>query len=477
MSLIAERYSGKKALKPVMGPTGARSYQVIGGSLIPIPDHSANYITEGYGINDIIYSIINLILDKVRQAPWNVYEVVDESSLKAINAIHALQAKRDLGPEDFAKIRSLQQKGLKLVKSPGKWGDLLKYPNEEGNFQELVASGSGYKMLTGNKFLWANLLDKGANSGYPQELHLMPSQHMQIVANTGFPCRVLWYNMPMFGYTGIERFEKEVVFHEKYFNYDYTTNGSHLMGMAPLKAGLKLTNRNNSALDVSTSKFQNGGLEGIIYMDEPNLATNDRKAGHAQMVALKQSLATEYSGPTNTGKLATSGYKIGFENLGLSPVELAIIEAEKWDLRRFCNVLGGVPSQLLNDPENKTYNNQKEGEKALTSRCALAHLTSFRDALNRKAHKDWKLDSKWIIDFDMTVYSELQTDAGEMMKWLEPLAKKTGMPPNRMLDLMGLEKMNDKIFDEPWIDESAMGIPMSEWKMNEVDKALNDGDE
>lgn len=476
MSLIAERYS-KKALRPVMGPTGARSYQVIGGSLIPIPDHSANYITDGYGINDIIYSIINLILDKVRQAPWHIYEVVDESSLKAHLQIHSIQSKSEIGPEDYRKAKELQHKSLKLVKNPGKWGDLLKYPNEEGNFQELVSNGAGYKMLTGNKFIWANLLDKGANSGFPQELHPMPSQHMQIVATTGFPCRVIGYNMPMFGYTGIAQYVKEVVLHEKYFNYDYTTNGSHLMGMAPLKAGLGLTNRNNSSMKVSTSKMQNGGMEGIVYIDEPNIAQADRKAGLAQMNALKQSLISEYSGPDNWGKLATSGYKIGFQDFGLSPVELAIIESEKWDLRRFCNVLGGVPSQLLNDPENKTYNNQKEGEKALTSRCALAHLSSFRDALNRKAQKDWKLDKKWIIDFDMTVYSELQTDAGEMMKWLDPLAKKTGMSPNRMLDLMGLEKMNDKVFDEPWIDEANMGIPFSEWKMNDVDRGLNDGDQ
>jgi HK97 family phage portal protein len=458
----------------VMGPTGARSYQMIGGSLIPISDNSGSYITEGYGINDSIFSIINLVLDKVRQAPWSVYEVVDESSLKSY---HALQSKHDSSAEDMRKARDLQHKGLKPVKNPGKWKDLLENPNEDDSFQELVANGAGYKMLTGNKFLWANLLDKGANSGFPQELWVMPSQWMQVVAGRGFPTRVLGYNMPVLGLTGIQGYTKEEVMHEKYFNYDYNASGSHLIGMAPLKAGLKLTNRDNSALDVSTSKFQNGGLEGVLYMDEPNISANDRSKGNEQMTALKQKLIREYSGTDNWGKLATSGYKIGFENLGLSPVELDIIAAEKWNMRRFCNLFGGVPSQLLNDPENKTYNNQKEGEKALMSRCGLAHLTSFRNSFNRKARRYWKLDGRWIIDFDMSVYGELQADASEMMKWLGPLAKLTGMSPNRILDLMGLEKMNDKIFDEPWIDESAMGIPFSEWKMNEVDRSLNDGDE
>jgi hypothetical protein len=77
-----------------------------------------------------------------------------------------------------------------------------------------------------------------------------------------------------------------------------------------------------------------------------------------------------------------------------------------------------------------------------------------------------------VIDFDMTVFSELQEDVSEMMKWVEPLVK-MGMPVNRALELLNLEQIDDKIFDEPWI-RTEMGTPLSEWKMTDVDNALDD---
>ncbi len=94
----------------------------------------------------------------------------------------------------------------------------------------------------------------------------------------------------------------------------------------------------------------------------------------------------------------------------MSPVELDIIESEKWDMKALCNIYG-VPSQLLNDADNKTYNNQREGEKALTVRCAIPLLVGIRDNLNRKLHSDWGYRGSDIyVDFDPTVYSELEAE-------------------------------------------------------------------
>lgn len=466
MSLIAERYRTDTKARAI--DTGI-SYQLLGGNLVPIADNTRNYITKGYGFNDQVYSIINLIADKIRIAPWSIYEVADESSLKSYVS-H--QSKKDMNAEDLRRVKQLQAKAFTTVKTPGKWGDLLLYPNEQDTFQDMVVIGAVFKMLTGNKYIWGDIIPGGANKGIPNALWPMPSQWMQIVATSGFPFRILGFEMFNFGIQGVRRFDREEVLHEKYYDYDANTSGSHLVGMSPFRAGLRMVNQDNAALDVGTAKMQNGGLEAIIYVDDANVT--DRKTATEQTIALKNKLASEYTGKDNWGKIAASGYKVGVANLGLTPVELAIIEAQKWDLRRICNLLGGVPSQLANDPDNKTYNNQKEGEKALTSRSAMSHLTSFRDSINRQAHQFWGLPKNWAIDFDMTVYGELQQDMGDMMKWLEPVAKLTGMSPNRILDLMGLEKVNDKLFDEPWI-RPEQGVPQSEWEINPVDNALNGG--
>ncbi len=51
----------------------------------------------------------------------------------------------------------------------------------------------------------------------------------------------------------------------------------------------------------------------------------------------------EWVGSDNWGRIGVSGYKLGWQSVGLSPVDLSIIESEKWDLKRFGAVYG-VPS-------------------------------------------------------------------------------------------------------------------------------------
>lgn len=209
--------------------------------------------------------------------------------------------------------------------------------------------------------------------------------------------------------------------------------------------------------------------EAIIYVDDPRYSNEE---GLAQANAVKQVLINEYTGPDNAGKMATSGFKVGVEQLGYTPVEMDIIRAEINNIRFLCNIFG-IPSQLLNDPENKSFNNAKEGEKALTTRCALPLLNSMKDSLNRKFHTDWGMDKSWLIDYDISIYGELQQDTGDMMKWVDPLAKLTGMPPNRVLELLGQAKIDNPLWDQPWITQ-AMGSPLSQWEETDVDKILND---
>ena len=53
-------------------------------------------------------------------------------------------------------------------------------------------------------------------------------------------------------------------------------------------------------------------------------------------------------------------------------VDMQIIDSEKWDAVMSCNIYG-VPPELLGLTQ-ETYNNVKEAEKALTTRCAFPLL-------------------------------------------------------------------------------------------------------
>jgi len=165
---------------------------------------------------------------------------------------------------------------------------------------------------------------------------------------------------------------------------------------------------------------------------------------------------------------------MGVIPVGLSPVDLDIIASEKWSLRRFCNVFGGVPSQLLNDPDNKVYNNTVEGEKALTTRCAIPLLNSFRDKFNQSLGDYWGYKGKNVyIDYDITVYTELQENMKDKWEWVKQLP----VPNGYKLDLMGLDHPEDQ---EDFMNQILIpsGYELSEtFTENETDAALAGGDE
>lgn len=368
-------------------------------------------------------------MDKVEVAPWGLYKVKDEGSLKRYNSF--LQKKEWLN----AKIerKNALEPIVNFDRNTGRLNELLKWPNEEDTFNQLVAADSGYINILGNNYMFAELLDGGANAGLPGELWNTPAQYMAIKATQGFPQRKTGYQL-----NGgvIKSFSTEDIMHEKLFNPSFNANGSGLYGMSPLKAARKTTTRNNAAKQAGATQLQNNGGTGIAFIDDPIVPANGRDE---QIAAVKSKWAKEYTGPDNFGKTAFSGYKMGYVQVGMSLKEMALTEVEAVDLRILCNIWG-VPSQLLNDIVGSTFNNVQEAEKALTSRCALPRLISVRNNINRKLQTDWGMKGKDIyVDFDMTVYTELQEDQAVKWAWVKDLPASS----NYKMQMMGLDPEDD----------------------------------
>lgn len=456
ISEVLKSWFGKKAA-PVMGRPFA-SYNIINGQWVGIDDNKASYITNGYTINDQLYSIVNIILDKIRVPEWGTYKIVDDESLKRYNG---LLRKKNLTSEDFVKALNYRKKALEPVES-GKLTELLKYPNEYESFQDLLVSLIGYKLLTGDYYQWNEVLEAGANQGKPFAFHSLPAHEVQIIAQREkFPITEIGYTISAVGLTNIP---KNQVLHGKYWNPDWDLNGSHLYGLSPIKAALKKLTRNNSALKASGAMYQNQGVKGVLYVDDPRVmsAGISPQDTAKQTAAVKELLAREWTGEDNFGKIGTSGYKMGWQEIGMSPVDLNIIESEKWDYIGLCNIYG-VPPELLGLTA-KTYNNMKEAETALTSRVALPQLVSYRDSLNRWLQVDGGYKgSGVIVDFDQTCFTELQEDVKEKSTWVNQL--KT-LSPNEQRNLLGLERIDNPLFDEPWISQ-ADGMPLSEWSIED----------
>jgi hypothetical protein len=430
---LGARLLGIKASSPPTGniipAPGQGRFVEVNGTITWISDKLASYITEGYQANDIVYAGVMLIMDKIRVAPWALYKVVDESSLKRYKAI--VGAKMDA--KDWAEALRLRKKALEPIdnydRKTGKLNELLQWPNERTTWNDLVAEGAGMKMITGNEMQWANLLDMGANQGVPQEIFNMPAQFMNPIATTAWPQRIVGWQLSS---GEIRKFSKEEVLHVKFWNPEYNLAGSGLLGMAPLKAGNKRLTRSNTSKKAASVQLDNNGAPGIAYIDDPIVPSSGRES---QIAATRRVWANENTGADNFGKVVLSGYKMGYVSVGNTLKDMDLTNIEVSDLRGLFN-LWGIPSQLGNDPDNKTYNSLKEAEKALTTRCALPHLTAKRDHLNRKLQTDWGFKGVNVYaDFDLSVYTELQEDQKEKWGWVSQLP----VPEVYKLELMGLD--------------------------------------
>jgi hypothetical protein len=443
------------------------SYAVTNGNIISSEDNRTTYITRGYQANDIIFSIVNLIVEKVRVAPWAVYKIEDEQALKMYRGI---MARKELTGDDFIRAMNFRKKALVEYTGDARLNELLKYPNDYCTFSDLVGDSSIFKLVAGGRMIWADQLGAGANGSFPQSLHHLPYDLVTIIASRPttteggdyVPVSELGYRIDSFGQFNIP---KSAVMHDKYFNPRYDTMGSQLFGQSPLKAGLSLLDLSNSSNRTATAQFQNQGPKQIIFMDDPQFRPEE---GNLQAQAIKNILqGKEYGGPDNAGKTATSGYKMGVIAAGISPVDLGIVQLQEWQLRRFCNLFGCVPSQVLNDPENKSYNNAIEGERALTNRGALPLLTTFRDYFNMTLYNQWGYKGKNIyVDADLTVYSELQDNLKDKWTWVKELP----VSWKKKLELMGLEyDESDPGIDEVMIPSGFTPID----SMNAVDNVLS----
>jgi len=384
------------------------------------------FVNDGYVKNDIVYSIVKLITDKAKLAPFHVYKVTDEVSAKRYKSL----MKQPDKITNWQEVNELHKKAFEIYTGDSRLNELLKYPNGEDTWGDLVEQWCGFKLITGNSFIYAKLIEAGANQSKPFELYALPSQYMAIIANVNeFPPVRAGYQL----YFGeMWTFDPKEILHDKFYNPQWNVTGNQLYGQSPLRAAARTLTRSNEAKTASVAAFQNGGPAGVLFMNDDRF---DPTSGTQQAQALKTAISQK-GGSSNFNSIAVSGYKVDWKAIGLSPVELNIIESEKWDMKALCNIYG-VPSQLLNDADNKTYNNQLEGEKALTLRCAIPLLDALTENLNRKLHTDWGYKgSNLYVGYDMKVYQELEANKSEQATWLD---KAWWIAPAQKMEIMGIK--------------------------------------
>lgn len=448
-----------KALPPVQDITAnnefLRSLYRYFGMEAPVwlDDTAESYIKNGYETNANIYSIIKLKTSVAASIPWCVYQVKDEKSLSRYKSLTSSVN------TNFANTLINRSKALDEVEHPY-LSKILSTPNPNQSFSELIENIMGFKMLTGNGYLYGNGPD---SKNIFTELWVMPSQYT-IIHSGGWMDEVSHYTL---SFSPDTKISKEKVLHTKYPNYDYSFPGSHLYGMSPIRAASKVLKISNDSDTSSAKLLQNMMPPGILVSDDKDLPLTQEQAEK-----FRDRLLKAHSGTAKAGEIPISSVTMKWVQMGLSPVDLNIVESRKMTLRDLCNVYG-IQSQLLNDPENKTYNNMQEARKSMIVNSVLPDLYLLRDQLNLFLTPAYeKLDGKkYYIDLDITAIPELQQDLERMSTILD-----------RAWYLTGNEKrlaMNyDTIQNQPLLDDFLIPmnlVPLSQYSSTaDIEESLKE---
>lgn len=408
---------------------------LVGRTLYPELDQQ-KFVLD-YQNNSEVYAVIKRISKTISTVPFYVYKIKSKKDLNRYKSLlNNASSTVDIAKAELVRIKAVDE----IADSP--LNKLLEMPNPYQSFSEFIENVVGYKLITGNSYIWANRLE----SGKVAELVVLPSQYVAIISD-GTINGVEGYSFTLVGW---DQLDAKDVIHLKYFNPYFDTNGQQLYGLSPLQAAYRTVQRSNDAKDTSVGMLQNQGPKGILSADESN------DFGPEQAGKLKEDFYNQYGTKNNivqnAGKILIAGAKLSWLNMGLSPVDLQLLESEKVTLRELCNVYG-VNSALFNDPDNKTYNNMKEAKKEMLTQVVLPELVAIRDALNRFFATE--MGSEYYIDFDLTIFPELQEDMKELSAIL---SQSWWITPNEKRQAMRYDTIQDDVMNEIFIPAGYLPI-------------------
>lgn len=337
-------------------------------------------IEKGFNLNDDIYSITSKISRTIsNQIVWKV---------RKVNTING----------DFEDVE-----GTEFQK-------LLSYPNSYETLGEFRERCISYLLLSGNNFVGG--IKPSNKKGY-ESIHVLPSQCTTVEQGTlSDPIKsvsVAW---------GLqEKWDVKDVSITKYPSLDIE---SYFIGHSPLISGSRLLESSNDLITAEAYFLKNRSASGMISNDG-----EDEMIPPKSMKEVQDNLTKQIGGATKTNMIWATNAKLKYTSFDSNPSDLKFLETDLQKRRRFCNLFG-LDSSLFNDPNNKTYNNQKEASKSAFLNCYIPNDLKLIDSLNKwlsPLYPTGNVNTKYEIYQDLSDIDTLQQDKGEKVKIQEKTSK------------------------------------------------------
>jgi len=364
------------------------------GTVTWLDNKSQTFIDEGYKGNAMIYSVVNKIMMKDSEPILQAFKNKPDRKKKFNSA-----TKYKNTPLAQAESRLYLKKELELVESSD-ITNLIKNPNKSQTWYSFFQDVSLYWRMTGEYFIYGIPIGIGRDSEKFSQMFVLPSHLVEIVQGDMFK-PVLGYKFKI-GDQSVE-IGVENVLHVKTPNPTWNLQGSQLRGQSALLAGLKYLQKNNEAITSLYRAMQNEGAKGFV---SPDMRNPEEWFSPEQLFSLKDSIQKGVEGAQNKNKISAFGVPLRYHDIGKTPTDLDTLKGLDYDFKIFCNLWGVNPAIFSDDPK---YDNMLEAKKSLVTDVSMPFLNQFEQEFYRFLAPRYKgeCDS---LEFDTTVYSELQPD-------------------------------------------------------------------
>lgn len=398
----------KTVKKKELGLPAGVQWQYVNGIFIPYDNLDSVFVTKAYKAIPIVQSLVSKIAEKAADATPQVMRIKDKrAAAKYFSQVKYL--KDGKGAQDLAQLRV---KAFEQIDNHPFLG-VMDSPNPIMSGRELREASFAYCLITGNAIEYAASPGSGERAKQPVELWSVPSPCVKPVMSGNRRDPIEGYAIT---YAYNRTIPKNQITHFKYFNPVGEDQGyeNSFWGFSPLGSSRNQISQKRYADLAQGNLFANMGPSGIISGNAPRGSVQATELTPEQAVAINDDFVQNHTGAHKAGSIIITPADVKWVQIGLSPVDLQILEFNK-DLERQIANIYGYPSQLLN-PDG-TLANSDSGDVRVITNCVLPLLRKFDDIRTMKL-REWYGDPSLVYMSDTDVYTELEADKKELVAWM-----------------------------------------------------------
>lgn len=394
--------------KKELGLPAGIQWQYIQGVFMPYESLDSVYIEKGFKAVSIVQSLVSKIAEKAADATPQIMRIKNKREAEK----YFSQRKYLTNTGQAQRLAEIRVKAFEQVENHP-FLDLMDRPNPIMSGRELREASYAYCMITGNAIEYNSMPGSGSRSSQPIEIWSIPSPCVKPVLSGD-------RKNPLSGYAVTYAYNQTIprsqITHFKYFNPISENQGyeNTFWGFSPLGSSRNQLSQKRYADLAQGNLFANMGPAGLISGNAPSGSVQQGELTEPQAIAINDNFIQNHMGPQNAGGIIVTPADVKWVQIGLSPVDLQILEFNK-DLERQIANIYGYPAQLL--LPDGTLANSDSGDIRVITNCVLPLLRKFDD-IRTMMIRQWYADDNLVYMSDTDVYPELEADKKELVAWM-----------------------------------------------------------